>query len=82
MCRELLMRLFFVLFFVLSSLRPGGAAAPGDLISMTHLGTYSVSALEDLNDESMAVSPPGPVFTRTRLRTDLRTWSFTPMERR
>jgi hypothetical protein len=51
MCLRFLQRLFFVLFFVLVSLQRGSAAQPGDLISMTYLGRYSVSALESLNDE-------------------------------
>ena len=46
-----LMRFFFVFFFVLSSLQRASAADPGDLISMSYLGRYSVSALEVLNDE-------------------------------
>ena len=29
-----------------------GAAQPGDLVSMSYLGRYSISALEILNDES------------------------------
>ena len=40
MGRQLLMGIFYVAFFVLSTLRPVGAAAPGDLISISHLGTY------------------------------------------
>ena len=44
-------RLLLVLLFVLVSLQRGSAAQPGDLISMSYLGRYSVSALEALNDE-------------------------------
>ena len=46
-----LIRFFLVFLFVLSSLQSGSAAQPGDLISMSYLGRYSVSALEVLNDE-------------------------------
>ena len=51
MCVRFLIRFFFVCLFVLSSLQRGSAAQPGDLISMSYLGRYSVSTLEVLNDE-------------------------------
>ena len=46
-----LIRLFFLFLIVLLSLERGTAAQPGDLISMSYLGRYSVGALEVLNDE-------------------------------
>jgi hypothetical protein len=51
MCVRFLIRFFFVFLFVLSSLQRLSAAQPGDLISMSYLGRYSVSTLEVLNDE-------------------------------
>ena len=51
MCVRFLNRFFFVFLFVLSSLQRGSAAQPGDLVSMSYLGRYSISALEALNDE-------------------------------
>jgi len=54
-----LMRFFLVFLFVLLSLQRGSAAQPGDLISMTSLGRYSVSALEILNDEFYQSSAVG-----------------------
>ena len=51
MCVRFLIRVFFVFLFVLSSLQRGSAAQPGDLVSMSYLGRYSISALEVLNDE-------------------------------
>jgi hypothetical protein len=59
MCVRFLNRSFLVFFFVLLSLQRGSAAHPGDLISMNHLGTYSVSALETLNDEYYQLSALG-----------------------
>ena len=117
MCVRFLNRFFLVFLFVLSSLQHGSAAQPGDLVSMSYLGRYSISALEVLNDEllpvgcigipdtgrarrrcsirggclqgrvttrptSITLSSSGLVFTRILLRVDLRTLSFTPMERR
>lgn len=51
MSGRILMRFLFLFLFVLTSPQRGKAAAPGDLISMTPLGKYSVSALEALNDQ-------------------------------
>ena len=51
MAVRFLIRFFVVFLIVLLSLERGRAAQPGDLISMSHLGRYSVSALEVLNDE-------------------------------
>ena len=51
MCVRFLIRFFFVFLFVLSSLQRGSAAQPGDLVSMSYLGRYSISSLEILNDE-------------------------------
>src|SRR5262245_33111152 len=51
MCVRFLARFFFVFVFFLSSLQHLSAAKPGDLISMSYLGRYSVGALEALNDE-------------------------------
>ena len=51
MCVRFLIRFFFVFLVVLSSPQRGNAAQPGDLISMRCLGSYSVSALEALNDQ-------------------------------
>ena len=51
MCVRFLIRFFFVFLFVLSSLQRGSAAQPGDLVSMSYLGRYSIGALEVLNDE-------------------------------
>ena len=59
MCLRFLTRVFCVSFFILLSLHPGNAAQPGHLISMKHLGTYSVSALETLNDEYYQLSALG-----------------------
>ena len=59
MCVRFLMRIFLVCLFVLLSLQRGSAAQPGDLISMTSLGRYSVSALERLNDEFYQLSAVG-----------------------
>ena len=54
-----LRRFFFVFVLVLSSLQRGSAAQPGDLISMSYLGRYSVTALEALNDEYYQVGAVG-----------------------
>jgi hypothetical protein len=54
-----LMRFFLVFLFVLLSLQRGSAAQPGNLISMTSLGRYSVGALEILNDEFYQSSAVG-----------------------
>jgi hypothetical protein len=51
MCVRFLNRFFLVFLFVLSSLQRGSAARPGDLVSMSYLGRYSIGALEALNDE-------------------------------
>ena len=51
MCVRFLIHFFLVFLFVLSSLQRGRAAEPGGLVSMGHLGTYSISALDVLNDE-------------------------------
>ena len=51
MCVRFLIRFFLVFLFVLSSLQRVSAAQPGDLVSMSYLGRYSISALEILNDE-------------------------------
>ena len=51
MCVRFLSRFFLVFLFVLSSLQRVSAAQPGDLVSMSYLGRYSISALEVLNDE-------------------------------
>lgn len=51
MCVRFLVRVFFVFLFVLLSLQRGSAAQPGDLVSANYLGTYSIGALEALNDE-------------------------------
>ena len=59
MCGRFLIRSFFVCLFVLSSLQRGSAAQPGDLISMSYLGRYSVGALEVLNDEYYQLSALG-----------------------
>jgi hypothetical protein len=59
MCLRFLSRFFFVSCFVLVSMGRGSAAQPGHLIAMTPLGTYSVSALETLNDEYYQLSALG-----------------------
>ena len=59
MCVRFPMRISFVCLFVLLSLQRGSAAQRGDLISMTSLGRYSVSALEVLNDEFYQLSAVG-----------------------
>ena len=56
MCVRFLARLVVVFFFLLSSLQRLSAAEPGDLISTSHVGSYSVSALEALNDEFYQLS--------------------------
>src|SRR5262245_51006057 len=57
-----LARFFIVFLLMLSSLQPLRAAAPGDLISMSCLGRYSVSDLEALNDEFYQLSAVGYVI--------------------
>ena len=42
MCVRFLIRCFLVFLFVLSSQQRGRAAEPGGLVSMDHLGTYSI----------------------------------------
>jgi hypothetical protein len=59
MCVRFLARFVVVLFFLLSSLQRLSAAEPGDLISTSHVGSYSVSALEALNDEFYQLSALG-----------------------
>jgi len=59
MCVRFSIRLFFVCVFLLASVQRGGAAHRGDLIGMTHLGRYSISALETLNDEFYQLSALG-----------------------
>jgi hypothetical protein len=59
MCVRFLARVFVVFFFLLSSPQRLSAAGPGDLISMSYLGRYSVSALEALNDEFYQLSALG-----------------------
>ncbi|HEY6615020.1 MAG TPA: hypothetical protein VIZ32_10895 [Vicinamibacterales bacterium] len=59
MCVRFLARLVVVFFFLLSSLQRLSAAEPGDLISTSHVGSYSVSALEALNDEFYQLSALG-----------------------
>lgn len=54
-----LIRVSCVSFFILLGPRLGSAAQPGDLASMRHLGTYSVQALETLNDEYYQLSALG-----------------------
>jgi len=59
MCVRFLARFVVVLFFLLLSLQRLSAAEPGDLISTSYLGRYSVGALEALNDEFYQLSALG-----------------------
>ena len=59
MCVRFLARFVVVLLFLLSSLQRLSAAEPGDLISTSYLGRYSVGALEALNDEFYQLSALG-----------------------
>ena len=59
MCVRFLARVVVVLFFLPSSLQHLSAAEPGDLISTSYLGRYSVGALEALNDEFYQLSALG-----------------------
>ena len=51
MCVRFMIRVSFVVLFVLLSLQRGSGAQRGDLVSTSYLGRYSVGALEALNDE-------------------------------
>src|SRR4051812_5479829 len=59
MCVRFPIRIVFVFLFVLLLTQRGSAAQRGDLISTSYLGTYSVSALEALNDEFYQLSGLG-----------------------
>jgi len=59
MCVRFPIRIVFVFLFAMLLAQRGSAAQRGDLISTSYLGTYSVSALEALNDEFYQLSGLG-----------------------